>query len=230
MSFLSLATGDPAARNLLQKAIRARYGARPQAAESLRLWMTGRAKGPLGLPAASSVTLAFVAPARWRWDHEVKFLGLRLKQSSCRFNGEVYGERTGNVVTHISDEQAIQGIRCRLWGEIAALLTPLMARGVTLKALDKSSFQACLDSIPGSTVTIRLNEDGTVLAVESTCYHAADQPCVLLSIRPQGGLQTLDGFSVPKQIVYQWGNEPPEVFTVVKAEVNPRIPVEEFTL
>ncbi len=87
MSFLSLATGDPAARNLLQKAIRARYGVRPQPAESIRVWMTSRAKVPLGLPATAHVTLLFVTPAHWRWDREVKLFGLRLSQSTSRFDG-----------------------------------------------------------------------------------------------------------------------------------------------
>src|SRR5689334_23721585 len=67
MSFLSLSAGDPAARNLLQKAIKARYGLRPLPVDSVRLTMTTRAKGPLGLPATAAVTVSFIAPTHWRW-------------------------------------------------------------------------------------------------------------------------------------------------------------------
>jgi hypothetical protein len=78
--------------------------------------------------------------------------------------------------------------------------------------------------------TIRLNADDTVAAVEASCYHPGRKCEKLLIMRPESGLQTLDGFTVPRQIVYQWEGEKPQRFNVIKAEANPKIPLTEFTM
>jgi hypothetical protein len=230
MSFLSLAAGDPAARNLLQKAIRARYGMRPLPVESVRLSMTARAKGPLGLPATAHITLSFIAPTHWRWDRSVKFLSFPLSQFTARFDGTTYYEQNGKNVMQSNDAPAVEGMRCRLWSEVAALLTPLTVRGVILKTVDEHTFQATLESAPTNAAIIHLNDDDTLESIQADCYRNADQFKAPLTIRPQGGLQTLDGFTVPNQIAYQWGTEQPEIYTIVKAEANPQIPADEFTL
>src|SRR4051794_20697992 len=67
MSFLSLAKGDPAARNLLQRAIRARYGIRPLAIDSVRMTLSKLGKGPLGLPARTEIIVSALVPNHWQW-------------------------------------------------------------------------------------------------------------------------------------------------------------------
>jgi hypothetical protein len=230
MSFLSLAKGDPAARNLLQRAIRARYGVRPLSLDSLRLNLTRRDKGPLGLPAKVFITASIVAPEHWRWEQVHKLFGIPYKTSLSSFDSCAFFEHSGKSAVQTEEPQVVAGLRCRVWSEIASLLTPLTSNEVILKTVDEQTFRAYRESQPDNVVTIRLNEDDTVAAVEIPCYRPADKRELLLSIQPTGGLQTLEGFTLPKQIVYQWDGSPSETFDVVHAEANPQIPLTEFTI
>jgi hypothetical protein len=230
MSFLSLSRGDPQARDLLQRAIRARYGLRPLPLDSVRLWMTGKGTGPLGLFTTVTATVSLIPGSHWRWDQTSHLLGITTGIFTVTYDGGTCYERRGRLVTRASDPAIVQGARCRMWLECASMLTPLTTPDVTLKAVDERTFQAMPDPESNDAATIRLNADDTVSAVEASCYHAAQKCEKLLTIRPAGGLQTLDGFTVPRQIVYQWSGERPQRFNVIKAEANPKIPLTEFTL
>jgi hypothetical protein len=230
MSFLSLSRGDPQARDLLQRAIRARYGLRPLPLDSVRLWMTGKGKGPLGLLMTVKVTVSFIPGSHWRWDQTSSLLGITIGSLTTAFDGGTSYERRGRTVTPANEPTVVQGARCRMWAESASMLTPLTAPDVTLKAVDERTFQVMPGPKSSDAATIRLNADDTVAAVEASCYHAGQKCEKLLAIRPEGGLQTLDGFTVPRQIVYQWSGERPQRFNVIRAEANPKIPLTEFTM
>src|SRR5262245_6817766 len=141
MSFLSLSKGDPAARALLQRAIRARYGLRPLPIDNARFTLTGQGKGPLGLPVTLLVNHMFIASSHLRWDETRKLFGIGLGQISLSYHdGEGY-EGKGPTVTKLDAAQAT-GLRRRLWCEVAAMLTPLTTAGMVLKAVDERTFQA----------------------------------------------------------------------------------------
>jgi hypothetical protein len=230
MSFLSLSKGDPAARDLLQRAISARYGLRPLPLESVRLGLIGHGRGPLGLPVNVIITYSFITGSQWRSDHIRKLFGLVIGRCGASFDGDAYYERNGKATTRSDDPRVVDGMRKRLWTEAASLLTPLTAPGVTIKALDDCTFQAILDSNPASVATIRLNPDHTVAAVEARCYHPNHRQELRLCIKPEGGLQTINGFIVPRQITYGWEDQPADTFAVSSAEANPQIPLSEFSM
>jgi hypothetical protein len=220
MTFLSLSKGDPTARAQLQRAIRARYGLRPLPVDNARFELLGRGNGPLGLPVSVVVTLSFITATHWRWDQKRKLFGLTIGQSSISFqDGEAYQSEKGTVA-RIQDPQAIAGLRRRLWCEVSLMLTPLTASWVVLKAVDDQSFQAMQESKPEDVVVVGLNPDDTVAYIETECYRSADFPRMVLRLKPEGGLQAFEGFTVPRQLVYKWGNNITETFKVVKAEAN----------
>ncbi|MCC7447838.1 MAG: hypothetical protein IT324_10490 [Anaerolineae bacterium] len=230
MSFLSLAKGDPVARDLLQRAIRARYGVRPLSFDSVRLSLAGSGKGPLGVPVRSAVTLTIIPVSHWRWDQSRKMLGMNQGDMTLSFDGGTLYQRSGTTTTQIQTEAAMQGTRHRLWSETALLLTPLTTPEVVVKIVDEGVFRAINRSETGGMAIIRLNADDTVASIEANCYHPTKQALVRLVIKPEGGLQTLEGFSIPKQLVYQWDGEAPERYDVTSAEANPKIPLTEFSL
>ncbi len=222
MSFLSLTKGDPVARDLLQRAIRARYGGRPLSIDSVRLFMTGKGKGPLGLPINIMVTATLIPVSHWRWDQSRKLFGLNMGDTTASFDGGTLFQRSGSTVNQIQTEAAMQGTRHRLWSESVLLLTPLTAPEVVVKIVDDRVFRAINRSEAGGMAIVRLNADDTIASIEANCYHPVKQTEVPLVIKPDGGLQTLDGFAVPKQLVYQWEGEAPERYDIIKAEANPK--------
>jgi hypothetical protein len=229
MAFLSLSRGDPAARELLERAIRARYGLRPPALDSRRIWMTARGKGPLGLPVSIHTTAAYIFPNQWRWEQTRKLFGLTLGSSLATLDRATYYEQTKSETTKTDDPRTVDGMRKRLWAEIVFSLTSLTLPGMTLKSVDDSTFTAMRDVEPEAVATIHLNADDSI-SVETAYYQPAQKQDVPFKMTSQGGLQTLEGFVVPKQIIYQWGTGPGEVFTIVKAEANPTLPPDEFEL
>jgi hypothetical protein len=230
MAFLSLSKGDPAARALLQRAIRARYGLRPLPVDNARFELLGKGKGPLGLSVSIAVTLSFITTTHWRWDQKRKLFGITLGQSSISYYDGVGYQRQGSTVTTIDDPQSVAGMRRRLWAEVAFRLTPLTMEGVVLNAVNDQSFKAMRESHPDDAVIISLNPDDTVAYVETACYRSTDFPNALLRLKPEGGLQTFESFTVPRQLIYQWGNDTTETFNVVKAEANTNLSPEAFVL
>ncbi len=229
MAFLSLSRGDPAARELLERAIRARYGLRPPALESRRLWMTGRGKGPLGLPVTVLTMTAYALPNYWRWDQTRKLFGFKISSTSLSFDGTNWYERIKGNVTVTDDPQTITGARQRLWADIAFSLAPLTMPGTTLKSVDDTTFNVMRDAEPETIAQVRLDNSDAV-TVETTYYEPTLRQMISYKLVSQGGLQSLDGFVVSKQIAYQWDNRQSEVFNVVKAEANPTILPAEFIL
>jgi hypothetical protein len=230
VSFLSLAKGDPAARDLLQRAVRARYGLRPLPLESVRFEMTGQRRGLLGLPVRVNVTTCFITDSHWRWDETWRLLGLLRNAFSVSFDsGSVYF-RQGTNVEPTNDSAALQGARRRLWGEACALLTPLTMPGVVLKSVDAQTFEASPENQPEDVAQLRLSTDDTLDSVRTEGFHPELRQVLPLVIRPTGGLQTLEGFTLPRQVTYEWGGDIRQTFTIGKAEANPKIPLTEFTM
>jgi hypothetical protein len=228
MSFLSLSKGDPAARDLLLRAIRARYGMRPLPIDSVRLEMLRQDKGPLGLPVKIVISNTFVTASHWRWDEVRKLFGLTIGKFSARFDSSTYYRKSGKTVTRSHDPRVVQGMACRVWLEAAFWLTPLTSPDVTIKAINDCTFRATPKA--ETEAIIQLNPDDTVAAVESRCYHPEYEREMRLAIKPGGGLQAIDGFTIPRHVIMQWDDKPALSFTVTKAEANPTLPLNEFSM
>jgi hypothetical protein len=210
--------------------MRARYGLRPVAIESLRLSLVGRVRGPLGLPAKVEAAFSYVGATHGRWEKTRKLFGLKLGSAAESFDGAAFYRRQGADVSKVVDPLILESAHLRLWAEMAQLLTPLTEANVVLKALDERSFQAMPESEPATVATLTLNEDDTVAAVSVQRYRESDQQVAPYVIRPMGGLQTLNGFAFPRQLVFQWGDGAPEALTVLDAEPNAKIPLTDFTM
>lgn len=229
MSFLSLSKGDPAARELLQRAIRARYGIRPVPVDNLRIWLSRPDKGPLGLPVRLSRTLSFSGATHWRQDDAQKLFGPSVKQVTASFEPLACYEKIGRAVKRLDNADVLRAARRFVWNHIAFMLTPLTMEGVTLKLVDDNSFQAIRDADTTAIATISLDgSDG--INVQGEAYHPLAGQITKMKLCGQGPLQTFEGLAIPDQLVYQWGDEQPETFTVTKVAVNPDIPKSEFAL
>lgn len=230
MSFLTLARGDAAALALLKRAVAARYGLRPVVVESVRLSMTGQAKGPLGLPAQALTTVSYVNSSHWRWDQTRKMFGLTLGSTVASFDGGAYYERSGKATDQYKEPDVVQGARSRLWAELALFLSPLTLPGVMLTAVDDTTFKASPEGFQSVIATISLNDDSTIKQVDASGYRVAQKRAVSLTIRPEAEMQTFESFIFPRQIRYEWGDAVTETYTVTRIEANPKIPLTDFTM
>ena len=228
MTFLSLSSGDPAARDLLQRAIRARYGLRPVPLESLRLWLKSQSRDQHGLPITRNVTVSYVMPDRWVWDETRTLFGIKHGAVRYGFGREsFYAE--GEAVQATMEPQDVESVRLRSWAEITFLLMPLTMAGVQLRAVDDTTFQANRQIETDCISTIHLDDRDSV-SVETTAYDQMAKQLLPLTLSAGGGLQTIDGFTLPQQFIYQWGQRAPEIFSVIKAQVNVDIPASTFAL
>jgi hypothetical protein len=230
MAFLSLAKGDPNARELLQQAIRARYALRPIMLDSVRLSLMGKGQGVLGLPVQRKITLSLVAVNQWRWEETRKLLGIiPAGVTATMLENGIYYENNGKTLLQSDSAEVVQGIRRQLWGMLAFFLTPLTAQGVTLKSVDAQTIEVSRDSDTNDLVTLCVHGDGNI-AIQARCHDSSSNQPVNLTISSQGLVQTLNGFSVPTQIVFAWGSSKSETFTVTGVEVNPAIAPAEISL
>lgn len=230
MSFLMLAKGEPEARALLQRGLRARYGVRPVPVESVRLYMLGVARGPLGVPLRVEMALSYVGTTHWRCETKQKLFGLTIRRCEESFDGGAYFVSQGKRVTAHADPLVLTSFRRRLWAGHALFLTPLTEEHVTLKMAGERAIQAIPEANPDDVVTLTFNPDDTLAQVEIQRYRMRDRRTLAFTVRPEHGLQTFNEFIVPVRLVYQWADSPSETFSVTGAHLNPRIPLTEFTM
>src|SRR4051812_20942919 len=126
MPVLLLAQGDPQAKDLLRKAIQARYGLRPPALESLHINFKGRARAKLG-PVKTWVPVEaigrFCFPDKMRWDFAVKAVGMQLNSGTEAFDGTAYRNTRKSKSADTSDDQKqIASMQHRLWAIAAVML------------------------------------------------------------------------------------------------------------
>src|SRR5262245_24666361 len=133
-----MAQGDAEAKDLLRKAIEARYGLRPPALESLQIDFKGRSRakvGPITAWVPVEATAYFKFPTAMRWDFTVKPVGVSVQRGVDSFDGTTYRQqRGGSAVQVIPDSQQINSVQSRLWAIAALLLTPLGEQFVKLTA------------------------------------------------------------------------------------------------
>lgn len=228
--FLSLSRGDKEAQDLLQRAVSARYGLRPVMIESLRLTMSGKSKGLFGLPVKVQVHSAYVGMTHWRWEQSSKLLGLTTAKTIESFDAGAYYRAERGRVQAFQDPRIVESYRRRIWAMQALFLTPLTQDGAILKVAGDRAFQAIPEAHPEDVATVYLHPDFTVAAIEIERFRPMDERRLPYMLRPEGGLVTLNELVLPAQITYQWGGGEPVTYSVVGTEVNPVIPLTEFTM
>src|SRR5262245_51318162 len=97
MPVLLLAQGDPKAKDLLRRAVEARYGPRPPALDTLHVLLKGQIPAKIGpVPAGLSVTanvyLRF--PTAMRGDWQAKRLGFTAQRGAMSVDGDICRPRS----------------------------------------------------------------------------------------------------------------------------------------
>ncbi|MGQ9888345.1 MAG: hypothetical protein ACUVSX_07635 [Aggregatilineales bacterium] len=211
MPVLLLAQGDPRAKDLLRRAIEARYGASPPAIESLDIEMKGRARARIG-PVAAWIPLEIQArfrfPSAMRWDFIARPVGVAVQRGVDAFDGAVYRRQRGSDPPDvIQDQNLVQSVQCRLWVLAALFLTPLGEHFVRLSHTDDHSFEAA-NTLINDAVRLRLRPNFALEQVEVTCLNPDSGRHQRFSLRLSAEQGPVDGMMLPRKISAFWDDEP----------------------
>lgn len=233
MPVLLLAYGDPKAKDLLRRAIEARYGLRPPAIESLQLQFNGRARARLG-PVSTWVPVEAAAyfhlPKAMRWDFTVKPFGLQIQRGVESFNGETYrSTRGGKPVTVETRTEIVQSLRRRLWTVAALLLTPLGEGFVQLALNADKSFHARNAQLD-DTVTVFLRPNHTIEYAQVECLNPDTNRQQKFMLRLSEEQVSINDLMLPAKISAFWDDEPTFEIEPISADSVTVIADEMFTL
>ena len=226
MPVLLLAQGDPQAKDLLRKAIQARYGLRPPALESLHIDFKGRVRakiGPVMMWVPMEAIGRFCFPDKIRWDFTVKAVGVQVNSGIEAFDGKTYRTtRRSKSAVATDDQQQVESMQHRLWAIAAVMLTPLGEMFVKLKANAASELEACNTRFNGA-VNLHLRGDQTLDYVDTACLNPDTNQRETFTVRLSDELATFGDLILPSKISAYWNNEPYFAVEPVAATANPTI-------
>lgn len=226
MPVLLLAQGDPQAKDLLRKAIQARYGLRPPVLESLHINFKGRVRakiGPVTMWVPVEAIGRFCFPDKMRWDFAVKAAGVQINSGSEAFDGTTYRtSRRSKSVVASDDRQQIESMQHRLWAIAAVMLTPLGEMFVKLKANTADELEACNTRFNGA-VNLHMRTDQKLDYVETNCQNPDTDKQELFTLRLSDELVSFGDLILPGKISAFWNNEPYFEIEPMDASANPTI-------
>lgn len=233
MPVLLLAQGDPQAKDLLRRAIEARYGASPPAIESLDIEMKGRTRahvGPITAWIPLEIQARFRFPSAMRWDFIARPAGVAVQRGTDAFDGAVYRrQRGGDPPEVVEGQNLVQSAQRRLWALAALFLTPLGEHFVRLVHTGDYSFEAA-NTLINDAVRLCLRPDSTLEQVEVTCFNPDSGRDQRFSLRLSAEQEPVDGIMLPRKISAFWDDEPYFEAEPVRVVSNPEIPDGAFTL
>jgi hypothetical protein len=233
MPVLLLAQGDIQAKDLLRKAIQARYGLRPPALESLYINFKGRARaklGPVNMWVPVEAIGRFCFPDKMRWDFAVKAVGVQLNSGTEAFDGTAYHNSRKSKSAAISDDQPqVESMQHRLWAIAAVMLTPLGEHFVKLKAVADNELEARNTRINGA-VNLHLRADQTLNYVETSCQNPDSGRQEMFTLRLSDELVSFGDLILPSKISAFWNNESYFEIEPMDAAANPTISDDIFQL
>lgn len=232
MPVLLLAYGDPKAKDLLRKAIEARYGSRPPVLESLRINFKGRVRakiGPITAWVPIDVTAYFRFPRAMRWDFTIKPLGLPIQRGVEAFDGLTYWTaRGGKTPVAVEDPEQVGSMRRRLWAIASILLTPLSSEYVKLTLNEDTCFTA-INTQLDDAAEVHLRSNNTLNHVKVAGLDPEGKKRAF-TLRLSENQVELSDLILPKQIASFWDDAPYFEIEPVKAETNPQIADAIFTI
>jgi hypothetical protein len=233
MPVLLLAYGDPTAKDMLRRAIEARYGTRPLALDSLRIKFSGRARvkvGPMHTWVPVEATASFRFPLAMRWDFNIKPFHLPVQRGTEAFDGAAYRRISGDrKVKEIGDPEHVHSMRRRLWAMAAMLLTPLGSPFVQLSLVDQTRFEATNTELE-DTAVITVRADHSLDQVHVRCLNPATEQHQNHIIRLSEEMLVFGELILPGKISGYWDDTPTFELMPVDAQSNPDIPDHVFTL
>jgi len=230
---LLLAQGDTTSKDMLRRAIEARYGLRPPALESLRIDFKGRVRAKLG-PIATWVpvdaTAYFNFPTSMRWDFAVRAAGVQIGSGIEAFDGVSYRSARGNkAASVIADPDWISSMQRRLWAIAAVFLTPLGEHFVQLRAADNNVLEATNTQIDTS-IRLHFRTDNTLDFVEVNCLNPDSEKQQQFILRLSEEQRLINDMMLPCKIETFWDGEPYFEVEPQRAEANPQILEAMFAL
>jgi hypothetical protein len=231
---LLLAQGDAEAKDLLRKAIEARYGLRPPAIESLQMVLKGRARaqvGPITTWVPIDATAHVLFPVSIRWEYTARAVGVPVHRGVEAFDGVTYRRSSGGSPPEIiADGEQISSMQSRLWAIAAVFLTPLGEHFVKLTATGHNSLDAT-NTQSSSAVSLRLRPDNTLDQVEAaSCLNPDTGKRQTFFLRLSTEQSLVNDLMLPCKISTAWDDTPYFEVEPSHVETNPQLPGEMFTL
>lgn len=234
MPILLLSRGDKEGRDLLRKALEARYGMNVPAIETLKIEFEGRVRaklGPISTWVPLETTTYFAFPGRGRWDFSVRAAGVPLRGGSNAVDGTLYRKRLRNgEIEVITDPEHARA--ARLWRFTAAgmLLIPLSQQFIELKGTGERSFLA-INLETKDSIDVTLNEDFTVSKVSTRCPNPEmDFQQQLFTLQAEDGQVAVNDFMLPGKMITLWDDEEENEVKPVTVEINPTLNDSIFAL
>ncbi len=233
MPVLLLARGDREGKELLRRALEARYGVGAPAIDTLTIEFKGRKRarlGPVTTWVALEGSLSYNAPLCGRVEYTARPAGLTLVTQSDAFDGTVYRKRRGrDIVEVVTQADEAQSLQRRLWAAAALLLTPLVEHFVEIHATSDKSFTAT-NTDTDDTAHLYLNDDFSLLYVTTECYNPSEDCIQTFTFRLMDGQTDLNSLVVPRKIAAHWEETPEFELTPISVEVNPAFDPNLFRL
>jgi len=229
---LLLAQGDPQAKDLLRRAIEARYAMSPPAIENLRLDMNGRVRtkiGPIMTWVPLHIRASFNFPSAVRWDFTVRPVGVPVQRGCEAFDGSVYRQSRGRRSEIIDNPDIIYSLRHRVWAMAAVLLTPLGEHFVKLETAGTGELDATNVKL-GGTVRLKLRGDYTLEQVQVNCLNPESGRTQLFTMALSAEQQPVDGIMMPRRIQAFWDDQPYYEVEPTHIENRTEIASEVFSL
>lgn len=232
MPVLLLCRGDVASRNLLKKAIEARYGVLPPAIEALHLTLKGRAHvqvGPFLSWAHLDMIAQFKFPYQARWDYVKKLRGVPVNNGAEALDQTIVHQHKGGTPTTTESPDVVASMRRRVWAAAALLLTPLGEMHVEVHAPSDNRIDAT-NTQTGDTVSLHLNNSHQLARVEIQALNLTLKTEQRFSLEPSDGQTNINGLTLPGKIIAAWEDSPFAEMEVVTADANPQFADTTFTL
>lgn len=233
MPVLLLARGDSNAKDMLRRAIEARYGFSPPAIDSIEIDFRGRVRarvGPITTWVPVDIMAFFRFPTAMRWDFNVRPVGVSVQRGIESFDGSVYRQMRGAGAPAIIDNQAmINSLQRRLWAIAAVLLTPLGEHFVQLHVSGDQSLQAT-NTLINDAVTLHLRPDCTLDSVAVSCFNADAEREQVFSLRISETQMPVNDMMLPSKISAFWDDAPYFEVEPTRVENNLSIADEVFSL
>lgn len=226
MPVLLLSRGDTQGKDLLRRAIEARYGFSPPALETLQLMLSGRIHsrlGPVSTWLAFDATLRLRFPLALRQDYRLRFLGLPVRTGLEVFDGMVY--RVNDEV--ITDSRLVASMQRRAWAFSALVLTPLAEQYVEILYVDDSTIEV-INTETDDKAVINLNDDHTVNRITVTTINpntGGEATYTLMLAAEQADIGDL---IFPTKITVAWDDVPFAEVEPVSTTANPDLPDDFF--
>lgn len=233
MPVLLLCQGDATGKEMLRRAIEARYSVSPPAIESLKIDFKGRARikiGPVKAWIPVEAEASFVFPTHLRWDFVVKPLKLRVQRGIEAFDGTKYRMARGNnLPNEVVQTKVIASARGRLWAMAALLLTPMSDYYIKVSQCGDNCIEA-LNMKLNDSVRIYLRDDFSIEYAEVDCVNPDNQKIQKHTLRLENSQSPVDGLMLPTKVSAYWDDEIYYEMQPVKVDLHPDLPDALFTL